>query len=137
VNKIIARFRYALNSEKLQDALLQEDLRRLDERTAKAKAKAAMAEAVAEAEARGETRGVAKGKAEGKAEGAAESRVQDILAVLDHRGVTLTRAQRKRILRCTSLATLDAWFRRALTVTDAASLFATPPENDLATKPAA
>ena len=130
VNKTIARFRYVLSSEKLQDALLEQEMQRLDERSARARATAAMAEAVAEAENRAETRGETRGLAKGETSGVAKARVQDILTVLEHRGITLTRAQRRRILRCTNLATLDAWFRNALNVTDAAGLFATLPEDD-------
>jgi hypothetical protein len=64
--------------------------------------------AFAEAEAKGE----AKGKAEG------------ILRILAKRGISMSELQRRRILDCGDLATLDRWFDRALTVTQIDELFA-------------
>ncbi|MGR6972407.1 hypothetical protein ACU639_22950 [Streptomyces cynarae] len=57
-----------------------------------------------------------KGKAEGKAE--------DILRILDRRGITVPEAARERIATCTDLDTLGTWFDRALTVARAEELFA-------------
>ncbi|MFE8605037.1 hypothetical protein [Archangium violaceum] len=37
-----------------------------------------------------------------------------MLRILDARGVRVVGVSRRRILRCTDLATLDQWFERAL-----------------------
>ena len=60
-------------------------------------------------------RGEAKGKAEGKAE--------DILAIFETRGLTVTGEQRARILRSKDTAELDRWLRKAVTAESAAELF--------------
>ena len=57
-----------------------------------------------------------KAKAEGKAE--------DILRILDKRGIALTTEQRERILGCTDLETLNGWFDAALDATSADEIFA-------------
>jgi putative YhgA-like transposase len=68
--------------------------------------------------AQGEAKGLAKGKAEGKA--------QSVLAFLEARGLSVTAAQRARVLDCTDLATLEGWVRKAATVKTTAELFAPP-----------
>ncbi len=62
-----------------------------------------------------ESRGRAAGKEEGKAE--------DVLAVLEVRGLRVTDEQRDFILTCKDVAQLDRWLRQAVTATDAAALF--------------
>ncbi len=62
-----------------------------------------------------ESRGRAVGKVEGKAE--------DVLVVLEARGLHVTDEQRDFILTCKDLATLDRWLRQAVTATEAAALF--------------
>jgi hypothetical protein len=62
--------------------------------------------------------------AEVKAEGKAEGKAEDILKILAKRGISMTEIQRKRILDCGDLATLDRWFDRALIVTQIDALFA-------------
>lgn len=59
-----------------------------------------------------------------KAEGKAEGKAEDILQLLDVRGVGLTDEQRQRVTVCTDLAELDRWFVRAATATTAAEVFA-------------
>ena len=59
--------------------------------------------------------GVAKGKVEGKAD--------DILAVLEARGLAAPSDARERIAACTDLAQLDRWVRRAATCASVDELF--------------
>ena len=54
--------------------------------------------------------GEAKGRVEGRAEGKAES----ILRILELRGVSASKSQRQKVLRCRDLELLDRWFGRAL-----------------------
>ncbi len=63
-----------------------------------------------------------KGKAEGKAEGEAHGRAQGVLRVLEKRGVPTLTEIRDRITNCTDLGTLDRWFDRAFTVSQADEL---------------
>jgi hypothetical protein len=60
--------------------------------------------------------GEAKGKAAGKAE--------DILRVLEVRGVKTSGSVRERVMACADLELLAAWFDRSLTVESAEELFA-------------
>jgi hypothetical protein len=53
----------------------------------------------------------------------AESKAEDVLEFLDARGITVTDAERERVLACTDLDTLRTWVRRAATVTSAEELF--------------
>jgi hypothetical protein len=53
----------------------------------------------------------------------AESKAEAVLEVLDARGVSVTDAQRERVLACTDLDALRTWVRRAATVTSADELF--------------
>ena len=53
----------------------------------------------------------------------AKSKTEDVLDVLDARGIAATDAQRERILACADLDTLRTWVRRAATVTSADELF--------------
>jgi hypothetical protein len=55
----------------------------------------------------------------GRAEGLAAA----VLAVLEARGIRITKAARDRIARCTDAAELDRWVRRAAVVQKAAELF--------------
>jgi len=79
---------------------------------------------VEEYRVKGYTEGKAKGEAEGKAEGRAEGRAQDILRILDLRGVDVPEAARERITSCTDLDMLGTWFDRSLTAADTEELFA-------------
>jgi hypothetical protein len=53
----------------------------------------------------------------------ASARAADVLDVLDARGLTVSDAQRERILGCSDLEVLKAWLRRAATVATADALF--------------
>ncbi|RZB14647.1 hypothetical protein StrepF001_36580 [Streptomyces sp. F001] len=64
-----------------------------------------------------------KGMAEGKAKGRAEGRAEDILRILQLRGIDIPEAARERITSCTDLDTLGTWFDRALTAASAEELF--------------
>jgi predicted transposase YdaD len=65
---------------------------------------------------RGKAEGVAKGKAEGKAE--------VLLMVLRRRDLAVTAEQRRRIVKCTDLGTLDDWLDRVFSVTSVKQLLA-------------
>jgi hypothetical protein len=64
-----------------------------------------------------------RGRAEGKAEGKAEGEAKSVLAVLEARGVAITEMQRQKILQCTDGDLLNAWVRKAVTLTDVTELF--------------
>ncbi|MFF3937747.1 hypothetical protein [Streptomyces phaeofaciens] len=61
---------------------------------------------------------------EGEAEGRAEGRAEDILRILDRRGVEVSEAVRERITSCADLEVLGTWLDRSLTATSAEELFA-------------
>jgi hypothetical protein len=64
-----------------------------------------------------------KGKKEGLEKGLEKARAQDILRLLEKRGIPTTDAERTRIADCPDLDTLDRWFDRAITATHAEDLF--------------
>jgi hypothetical protein len=53
-----------------------------------------------------------------------QGRAEDILRILDLRGVEVPEAARERITSCTDLDTLGTWFDRAVTAADTQELFA-------------
>lgn len=59
-----------------------------------------------------------------KAEGVAEGQAKAVLTVLDARGLTVTAAERERVLACTDGTRLDAWARAAVTTPSVAALLA-------------
>lgn len=65
-----------------------------------------------------------EGRAEGLVAGRAESRAEDILRILDRRGIEVPEAVRERVTACADLDILGTWFDRALTVVSAEELFA-------------
>ena len=67
--------------------------------------------------------GEARGVAQGEAQGAARTRVEDILGVLDSRGLEPTRGERELIESCDDLARLHTWFNRALSATTVSMVF--------------
>jgi predicted transposase YdaD len=67
---------------------------------------------------RGMRRGLARGRAEGRAE--------DVLRILDARGMAVTDEVRQRILTCTDIATLDRWFDRALKASTLSNVLGDP-----------
>ena len=75
---------------------------------------------------RGRAEGEAKGKAEGKAEGEAKGKVDAVLKILTRRGLTPSADQRRRIIACTDLATLDRWLDRSLSASSVDELLASP-----------
>ena len=66
---------------------------------------------------------LATGRTEGRTEGRAEGLAAAVLAVLEARGIRITKAARDRVARCTDAAELDRWVRRAAVVAKAAELF--------------
>ncbi|GAA3841933.1 hypothetical protein ACFS5L_42295 [Streptomyces phyllanthi] len=57
-------------------------------------------------------------------EGRAQGRAEDILRLLDRRGIDVSDADRERITSCDDLDVLGCWFDRAITATSTAELFA-------------
>ena len=72
--------------------------------------------------------GLVRGKAEGRAEGRAIGRAEDILALLEIRGVAVPASVRKQVMACTDLPTLDHWFRRAAKLKSAAAVVRSRPK---------
>jgi hypothetical protein len=68
--------------------------------------------------------GVATGVARGEAKGKAAGEATALLKILARRGLTTTAAQRRRILGCTDLATLERWLDRSLSVSSVGELLA-------------
>jgi hypothetical protein len=56
--------------------------------------------------------------------GIEEGRAEDILRILDKRGIAVDDTSRERVLSCTDLDTLDAWLDRSLTAAQVSDLFA-------------
>lgn len=69
-------------------------------------------------------KGLAEGEAEGKAKGEAKAKAEDILRILELRGIDVPETTRDRVTTCTDLDTLRTWFDRALTAASAEDLFA-------------
>jgi hypothetical protein len=65
----------------------------------------------------GRAEGELKGKAEGELKGKAEGKANAILLVLKARAISVTDAERARVMACTSDDTLDRWVQTALTAT--------------------
>ncbi|MBI5480757.1 MAG: Uma2 family endonuclease [Deltaproteobacteria bacterium] len=63
----------------------------------------------------GEAKGRVEGEAKGRIEGEARGRAEDLLAILEARGLPLSEEQRARILASTDRATLSRWVRQAVT----------------------
>lgn len=62
-------------------------------------------------------------RAEGRAEGRAESRAEDVLLLLDQRGVEVSDDARERIAGCREAEMLDRWFTRAITADSVGEVF--------------
>jgi hypothetical protein len=56
--------------------------------------------------------------------GFVEARTEDIVTILQARGVAITDDQRKRILACGDISILDRWLDRAVTASSTDELFA-------------
>jgi hypothetical protein len=85
-----------------------------------------------EAQRRNFERGRAEGEAKGKAEGEAKGKAEALLKIVTHRGLTLTGEQRRSIMGCTDVATLERWLDRALSVGSVAELLAAAPRGRVA-----
>jgi hypothetical protein len=62
-------------------------------------------------------------RAEGEAKGLVEAKIEDILLLLDGRGVPVSDADRHRVTSCADLDTLNRWFGRAITATSVTEVF--------------
>ena len=58
-----------------------------------------------------------------KKEGLEVGKAEDVLKLVDARGVELTKGQREQVTASAGLAKLDKWFDRALTAETAADIF--------------
>jgi hypothetical protein len=63
---------------------------------------------------------------QGLEQGAANAKAQDVLKVMDARGLRPTEEQRAKITAIAGVAQLDLWFDRALTADTAADVFMDP-----------
>ncbi len=75
------------------------------------------------AEKQGREQGLRLGVKRGKAKGRVEGKAEDVLAVLEARGLAVTAEQRELVLACQDVRTLDRWLRKAATARKAATLF--------------
>jgi hypothetical protein len=64
-----------------------------------------------------------EGIKEGRQAGIAEAKAEDVLKLIDARGIKATKEQRTEVAESTDLAQLDKWFDRALTAKKAADIF--------------
>jgi predicted transposase YdaD len=71
----------------------------------------------------GREEGRKEGREEGVELGQARAKAEDILSVLDARGLAVSKRIAQRVRRCRDLPTLDQWLRRAATVDRATKLF--------------
>jgi hypothetical protein len=67
--------------------------------------------------------GIEEGRAQGEAVGRAESRAEDILRILDKRGIEVDDDSHDRIASCTDLDILGAWLDRSLAAAQVGDLF--------------
>jgi hypothetical protein len=70
--------------------------------------------------------GIEQGREQGLEQGAANAKAQDVLKVIDARGLTPTPEQRAKVAATAGIAQLDLWFDRALTADTAADVFHDP-----------
>ena len=71
--------------------------------------------------------GLQQGRQQGLREGILQARAQDVLAILDSRGLPIPSDVRARVLGSSDLVELDHWIRRAAVVADALELLAPDP----------
>ncbi|MEU6394139.1 hypothetical protein [Streptomyces sp. NPDC046939] len=64
-----------------------------------------------------------EGREEGLSEGRVQKAVEDVLRILERRGIEVSEPVRQRVEACRDLGQLDAWFDRALVVSTAEELF--------------
>jgi hypothetical protein len=72
---------------------------------------------------KGKLEGIAEGELKGKLEGIAAGEIEALLAVLETRGVSVSDAERERIVACREPVTLKRWVRLAVTAHATADLF--------------
>jgi hypothetical protein len=70
--------------------------------------------------------GIERGLERGLEQGAANAKAQDVLKVMDARGLKPSQAQRAKVTATVGIAQLDLWFDRALTADTAADVFKDP-----------
>jgi hypothetical protein len=68
----------------------------------------------------------AAAEAKGEAKGRTEGRAEDVLKVLETRGIAVSEQLRDEILRCHDLDRLDLWLRRATLASSAGEVFSEP-----------
>jgi flagellar biosynthesis/type III secretory pathway protein FliH len=85
-------------------------------------------EGLAEGLAQGLERGLARGMTQGLARGRAEAKAEDIIKILNSRGLPPDDQQREQLSACADLDLLDRWFDRALVATSVDDVFAAPAE---------
>lgn len=61
---------------------------------------------------------------EGEAKGEAKGKAEDVLKLLDRRGLAPSEGQRRKVTSCSDTAQLDVWFDRAITAATADEVFA-------------
>ena len=67
-----------------------------------------------------------KRAAASEARGEARGKVRALVAVLDFRGLKLTKAQHARVQKCADPAVLEKWHRRALSASSSSEIFEVP-----------
>ena len=82
-----------------------------------------VAEAAKDAVREAEGAAKAEGEVLGRTEGQVESRAEDVVIVLEARGIGVSGKDRARITGCTDLQQLGRWLRRAVTADKASDLF--------------
>lgn len=60
---------------------------------------------------------------QGEQQGALKAKAQDVLAILEARGLDVPAEVRERVLASTDLAEFDRWIRRAAVISEAGQLF--------------
>ena len=77
--------------------------------------------------AEGQAKALAEGEAKGFRLGEAKTRAKDVLMLLDERRFCPEPKLRRRVLRCTDLAQLERWLRKAATAPSLEAVFSEPP----------
>jgi hypothetical protein len=72
---------------------------------------------------KGREEGLEKGREEGREEGEVSGRAKALLAVLESRGMRISKKARTRILACTDIEQIEAWLRKAASVASVDELF--------------
>ena len=70
--------------------------------------------------------GLEQGREQGLEQGAANAKAQDVLKIMETRGLNPTQEQRAKITAAAGITQLDLWFDRALTAGTAADVFKDP-----------